>query len=76
MNLVTRVVPDYATVANFVRDLAGNDIPYCINTDNPYLIHTNLRNECEVIGKELGENAATLLELGTQHAAKHRFLSL
>ncbi len=74
VNLVTRVIPDYGCVADFVKDLAANDIAWCINTDNPYLIHTNLKHEYEVIAKELGGDA-TLLDLGTQHAARHRFLS-
>jgi adenosine deaminase len=75
VNLVTRVIPDYACIARFVRDLADNEIPYCINTDNPYLIHTNLKQECEIVGKELGDDAESLLELGALHAIQHRFLS-
>ena len=75
VNLVTRVIPDFASIGRFVRDLAENEIPYCINTDNPYLIHTNLKQEYEIVAKELGADAATLLELGTLHARIHRFLS-
>ena len=75
VNLVTRVVPDYACVAAFVRDLAKNEIPYCINTDNPYLIHTNLKREYEIIGRELGGDSKTLLDLGMEHASRHRFLT-
>lgn len=75
VNLVTRVVPDYACVANFVRDLAKNEIPFCINTDNPYLIHTNLRREYDVVGNELGSDAKPLLDLSMQHANEHRFIS-
>ncbi len=75
VNLVTRVVPDFACVANFVRDLARLGIAYCINTDNPYLIHSNLKHEHEIIGKELGGDASLLLDLGIEHAARHRFLS-
>ncbi len=75
VNLVTRVIPDYQAIAKFVRELARNEIPYCINTDNPYLIHTNLKQEYEIVGHELGDDADTLLELGKQHAVKHRFLS-
>lgn len=75
VNLVTRVIPDFASIGRFVRDLAGNEIPYCINTDNPYLIHTNLRREHEIVGNELGDDAHALLDLGIQHAARHRFLN-
>ena len=75
VNLVTRVVPDFACVADFVRDLANLEIPYCINTDNPYLIHSHLKHEHEIIGKELGGDAGPLLELGIGHAARHRFIN-
>jgi len=75
VNLVTRVVPDYACVANFVKTLARNEIPFCINTDNPYLIHTNLKQEYEIIGDELGDDAKPLLDLSMRHAMDHRFIS-
>lgn len=75
VNLVTRVIPDYACIARFVRDLAAAEIPYCINTDNPYLIHTNLKQEYEIIGDELGDDAKTLLDAGMCHAVEHRFIS-
>ena len=75
VNIVTRVIPDYASIADFVKDLAANDIAWCINTDNPYLIHTNLKREYEIIGEELGASAESLLELGTHHAEQHRFLT-
>ncbi len=75
VNLVTRVIPDFPCIGRFVRDLAHHQIPYCINTDNPYLIHTNLRQEHEIVGKELGSDADSLLKLGTQHALQHRFLN-
>jgi adenosine deaminase len=75
VNLVTRVIPDIQSIARFVRDLADQQIPYCINTDNPYLIHTNLKREYEIVGAELGADAATLLDLGMQYAVRHSFLS-
>jgi adenosine deaminase len=74
VNLVTRVVPNYACVAQFVKSLAQNEIPYCINTDNPYLIHTNLKQEYKVIGDELGDDAKPLLDLSMVHAERHRFI--
>ena len=74
VNLVTRVIPDFQCIAQFVRFLADQEISYCINTDNPYLIHTNLRQEHKVIGDELGDDASILLELGKHHAARHSFL--
>ena len=76
VNLVTRTIPDFQCIGRFVRDLADADIPFCINTDNPYLIHTNLRNEYEIVGKELGADATSLLDLGMRHAVQHRFLKI
>ena len=75
VNLVTRVIPDFPCIARFVRDLAENDIPYCINTDNPYLIHTNLKQEYEIIGNELGDDAKTFLDLSMKHANDHQFIN-
>ncbi len=74
VNLVTRVVPDIACVAALVRTLAAEDIPYCINTDNPYLVHTNLKREHQIIGDELGNDAKSLLDLAVKHSIAHRFI--
>ena len=74
VNLVTRVIPNYACIADFVKELAAQDVPYCINTDNPYLIHTNLAREYEMVGHYLGNDSETLLDLGKKHAQNHRFL--
>ncbi len=74
VNLVTRVVPDIACVAALVRTLADEDIPYSINTDNPYLVHTNLKREHTIIGNQLGEDAKPLLDLAVQHSIAHRFI--
>lgn len=75
VNVVTRVIPDISHIAQFVRELAVSEIPFCINTDNPYLIHTNLRREHEIVGAELGNEAAPLLALGSEHAGRHHFLT-
>ena len=75
VNRVTRVVPDFQWLGGFVRMLAANDVPFCINTDNPYLVHTNLKKEHEIVGAELGDDAGSLLKLATQHAVQHRFLT-
>jgi adenosine deaminase len=75
VNRVTRVVPDFQWLGDFVRLLAGHDVPFCINTDNPYLVHTNLRKEHEIVGAELGDDAGPLLKLAMQHAVQHRFLT-
>ncbi len=76
VNLVTRVIPDYATIADLIRILAKEEIPYCINTDNPYLIHTNLKQEHDLIHKELGVDGDSLIKLGIEGSKKHSFLNL
>ena len=76
VNIVTRVVPDYATIAELIRTLAKESIPFCINTDNPYLIHTNLKQEHELIHKELQADAESLLKLSNEHSTRHSFLKL
>lgn len=75
VNRVTRVVPDFIWLGPFVRELAANEIPFSINTDNPYLVHTNLRKEYEIVGRELGNDGITLLQMARDHSRKHRFLS-
>jgi adenosine deaminase len=74
VNRVTRVVPDFNWLGPFVRHLADHEVPFCINTDNPYLVHTNLRKEYEIVGNELGADAGSLLELAARHAERHGFL--
>lgn len=74
VNRVTRVVPDFSWLGSFVRALVANDIAFCINTDNPYLVHTNLKKEHEIVGAQLGADAKSLLKLAVQHAEGHRFL--
>ncbi len=75
VNRVTQVIPNYATIGHFIRNLAASEIAYCINTDNPYLVHTNLKREHELVGHELGNDAGPLLEAAHAHARHHRFIS-
>lgn len=53
VNLVTRAIPDFASIGPFVLDLAKH----------------------EIVGKELGADAAALLNLALEHARHHRFFS-
>jgi len=76
VNLVTRVIPDYATIASLIRLLSKEEIPFCINTDNPYLIHTNLQQEHELIHRELGKDGDLLINQGIEYAVRHSFLQL
>jgi len=54
VNLVTRSIRSFSEIAQVVRMLDKEGIPYCLNTDNPYIVHTNLKKEYDVIKKELG----------------------
>ncbi len=54
VNIVTRSLQSYSEMADIIRLLDKEGIPFCINTDNPYLIHTNLKREYEIMDKELG----------------------
>jgi adenosine deaminase len=76
VNLVTRVIPSYDTVAELIRMLAEHEIPYCINTDNPYLIHTNLKQEHELMQQALGVDGASLTHLAVEHSRRHSFLQI
>lgn len=60
VNIVTRSLNSYAEMADIIRFLDKENIPFCINTDNPYLIHTNLKREYELMDKELGSDFALL----------------
>lgn len=75
VNRVTQVIPDFACLGRLVRELARHEVPFCINTDNPYLVHTNLRKEQEIIAAELGDDAGILLPLAAEHAERHRFIT-
>ncbi|MCG8528641.1 MAG: hypothetical protein MI748_19845, partial [Opitutales bacterium] len=74
VNIVTRTLPDYSAMASLTKELAKEDVPFCINTDNPYLIHTNLRREYELVGQQLGQVSGSIQELSKNHAQEHGFL--
>lgn len=75
VNLVTRTISSYSEIADMIRLLAAHEIPYCINTDNPYLIHTNLKQEHEIMRKELGSDGSSLVEQAIQYSMIYSFLS-
>ncbi|MBB5352118.1 adenosine deaminase [Haloferula luteola] len=75
VNRVTQVIPDFTCLGSFTQDLARRDIPFCINTDNPYLVHTNLKKEHELIAAEWEGDAEPLLALSHDCALRHRFIS-
>lgn len=74
VNIVTRTLPDYRAMASLTMELAKEDIPFCINTDNPYLIHTNLKSEYELVGIELRADAGRILQASFESARQHSFL--
>lgn len=54
VNVVTKSLNSYSEMADIIRFLDKQSIAYCINTDNPYIIHTNLQREYDIMEKELG----------------------
>lgn len=75
VNLVTRSIGDLGELAVLARALTSADLPWGIATDNPYLIHTNLRREHDLLGQALGADAAALLARARQAAQAHSFLA-
>ncbi len=75
VNIVTRSAPNYAMIADVIRLLEKEKVPFSINTDNPYLIHTNLQREYDVLIKELGEDFH-LVEKAREFIEEATFLQL
>jgi adenosine deaminase len=48
-NLQTHAVTGLEQLAIVLRNLIDAQVPFTINTDNPYLSHTNLRQEIELL---------------------------
>lgn len=60
VNIITHSLDNYGEMADIIRFLDKENIPFCVNTDNPYLIHTNLMREYELMDKELGKDFALI----------------
>jgi adenosine deaminase len=73
VNKVTRSISDYSEIAELIRFLAREGLAFCLNTDNPYLIHTNIQREYELMAQALGDDAG-LLAQAHQHAKAASFL--
>jgi len=73
VNMVTKSIGSYDEIAGLVRTLSDAEVPFCLNTDNPYLIKTNLRQEYTVMEQALGADAG-LLRPCHAHAAEATFL--
>ena len=71
--LVTHSVGDMGEIVSLLRRLVELRLPWCIGTDNPYLIQTNLRKEYGIIGEGFGADSH-LLKLSYEHAKAHTFL--
>lgn len=73
VNKVTRSISALQEIADLIRLLDKENIPFCLNTDNPYLIHTNLQNEYRLIEDLLGQGSE-LLRKSLNFAEQHTFL--
>ncbi len=74
VNLITGSILNLREIADLIRLLTSEGIPFCINTDNPYIIQTNLRQEYDLVAKALGEDAQ-LINQSHHHASMHSFLA-
>lgn len=73
VNIVTHSIDSVDEIAQLVRVMCREGVAFCLNTDNPYLIHTNIQREYAVVAQALEEDA-NLLDIAHQHATKHSFL--
>lgn len=72
-NLQTHAVDSLDQLRTVLRTFIDADVPFTINTDNPYLSHTNLRYEIDLL---LNNNILTRDELTLcfQRAEKYSFI--
>ena len=54
VNVVTKSISSYAKMADFLIMLDDLKVPFCLNTDNPYIIQTNLKKEYDIMEEALG----------------------
>tara|TARA_B100001248_G_scaffold262503_1_gene258963 strand:- start:66439 stop:67464 length:1026 start_codon:yes stop_codon:yes gene_type:complete len=73
VNLVTRSIQDLKEIADLIRLLDKEHIPFCLNTDNPYIVNTNLQREYDLIAEVLGDDAH-LLDQAKSYADQASFL--
>jgi adenosine deaminase len=73
VNLVTRSISSFKEIADLIILLDKEEVPYCLNTDNPYLIRTNLTREYEIMQEALGAHAH-LLAKAHEYAKEYTFL--
>jgi adenosine deaminase len=74
-NLQTHAVKDMNHLRTIMRTFLDARVPFTVNTDNPYLSHTNLRYEIDLL---LNNNVLTHEELTNcfQRARQFSFISL
>lgn len=75
VNMVTHSVKSLDELAALIRFLDEMEIAFCLNTDAPYLLHTNLKREYDEMIRVLGD-AHALLQQCHEHARNHTFMKL
>lgn len=73
VNKVTRSISSLQEIVDLLHLLDKENIPFCLNTDNPYLIHTNLQNEYRLIEDLLGQGHE-FLRKSLNFAEAHTFM--
>lgn len=74
-NLQTHAVSDLEQLAIVLRNFSDARVPFTINTDNPYLSHTNLRYEIDLLLKHNILSKQELLH-SFENAKRFSFLSM
>lgn len=73
VNLITRSIDSLEEMGDVIRLADKEEIPFTLNTDNPYLIHTNLRKEYDLMNDVMGA-AFSVKEKAHKYAEEATFL--
>jgi adenosine deaminase len=49
VNLVTNSISNIQELRGFTKELFSHQVPFTVCTDNPYLVHTNLKSELDLL---------------------------
>jgi len=73
VNLVTRSIKRISELGSLTRSLLRADVPFCVCTDNPYLVHTNVARELDLLVDAAGNDGAVVRKASARHAKMHAF---
>lgn len=73
VNMITRSIDSLNEMGDVLKLVDKEEIPFCLNTDNPYLIHTNLKKEYDLMNEIMGD-AFSLKEKAHRYFEEATFL--